>query len=73
MVFDPTGKQIKELLFPGQRLTCPTWGGENNDIIFITSASGGAGIASQIDEGGNMFSYKVAEGPRGKPEHEFSG
>ncbi|KAL5318569.1 hypothetical protein ACEPPN_013631 [Leptodophora sp. 'Broadleaf-Isolate-01'] len=73
MVFDPSGKKIKELVFSGQRLTCPTWGGENNDILFVTSAKGSDGIEGQADEGGNMFSYKVVDGPKGKPEHEFAG
>lgn len=73
VVFNPNGKQIKEFVFSGQRLTCPTWGGENHDILFVTSAKGGDGQADQADEGGNMFSYKIVDGPKGKPEHEFSG
>ena len=73
MVFGPNGEKIKELVFSGQRLTCPTWGGENHDILFVTSAKGGDGIEDKSDEGGNMFSYKVLTGPKGKPEYEFAG
>ncbi|KAK0103524.1 hypothetical protein ONS95_005545 [Cadophora gregata] len=73
MVFDPSGKKIKELVFSGQRLTCPTWGGENHDILFVTSAKGGNGMEGKADEGGNMFSYKVVDGPKGRPENEFAG
>ena len=54
-------------------MTCPTWGGENHDILFVTSAKGGDGIEGKADEGGNMFTYKVVDGPKGKPEHEFAG
>ncbi|KAH7397783.1 SMP-30/Gluconolaconase/LRE domain-containing protein [Cadophora sp. MPI-SDFR-AT-0126] len=73
MVFDPSGKKIKELVFSGNRLTCPTWGGVNHDILFISSAKGGEGLDGKADEGGNMFNYKVMDGPKGKAEHEFAG
>ncbi|KAI9054439.1 hypothetical protein LZ554_001601 [Drepanopeziza brunnea f. sp. 'monogermtubi'] len=71
MVFNPSGKQIKELIFSAQRLTCPTWGGENNKILFITSARDGCGVDGKPDEGGNMFRY-IKEGTKGKAENEFA-
>jgi sugar lactone lactonase YvrE len=48
-------------------MTCPTWGGKNFDILFITSASG----SLKGDEGGQMFRYKTRV--KGLPKFEFAG
>jgi sugar lactone lactonase YvrE len=67
VVFDPSGKQLKEIIFSGKNMTCPTWGGKNFNILFITSASG----SLKGDEGGQMFRYKTRV--KGLPKFEFAG
>ncbi len=73
VVFDPTGKQLREIMFPGKKLTCPAWGGKNNDILFVTSAKDVSDTAKDTDQGGSIFRYKVTAGTKGKPENEFMG
>ena len=72
MSFDPVGNQLKDILFSGKNLTCPTWGGKDLDILFATSAMGGSDAALD-DEGGYMFRYRVKTGPKGTEKGEFRG
>ena len=48
-------------------MTCPTWGGSNSNILFITSASG---ALKEGDEGGHMFRYMTEV--KGLPKFEFA-
>jgi len=73
VIFDPTGKHLKDIEFSGKNLTCPTWGGKNLDILFVTSAKDPILGIKDGDEGGNMFKYMITEGPKGKPKFEFAG
>jgi sugar lactone lactonase YvrE len=73
VIFDPTGKHLRDIEFSGKNLTCPTWGGRNLDILFVTSAKDPFLGIKDGDEGGNMFKYMVREGTKGKPEFEFAG
>jgi sugar lactone lactonase YvrE len=73
VIFDPTGKHLKDIKFSGKNLTCPTWGGKNLDILFVTSAKDPFLGIKDGDEGGNMFKYMIREGPKGKPKFEFAG
>ncbi|KUJ12334.1 SMP-30/Gluconolaconase/LRE domain-containing protein [Mollisia scopiformis] len=73
MVFDPAGKHLKSIKFSGKNLTCPTWGGKDHDMLFITSARQGAGDDTGLDEGGNIFSHKVGDGVKGLAKNEFGG
>ncbi|KAE8453268.1 hypothetical protein EG329_011335 [Mollisiaceae sp. DMI_Dod_QoI] len=73
MVFNPAGKHLKDIMFSGENLTCPTWGGKNYDILFVTSARHGVGDETGIDEGGNIFSFKVGSGVKGLLKNEFGG
>ena len=72
VIFDPNGKHLKDIEFSGKNLTCPTWGGKNLDILFVTSAKDPFIGIKEGDEGGNMFKYMVTEGPKGKPKFEFA-
>ncbi|KAH8684269.1 putative anterior fat body protein [Tricladium varicosporioides] len=69
MVFSHVAQKIKEIPFSAKKMTCPTWGGPNNDILFATSA-----ILSneEGDEGGCLFKYQE-EGVKGLVKNEFSG
>lgn len=71
MVFDPIGKYLKEIVFSGKNMTCPCWGGKDNNILFVTSAQDSILGAIDGDEGGNMFKYITAA--KGKPKFEFAG
>jgi hypothetical protein len=75
VIFDPNGKHLKDIEFSGKNLTCPTWGGKNLDILFVTSAKDPILGIKDGDEGGNMFKYMVRAGsnPKGKPKFEFAG
>ena len=70
MVFDPTGKHLKDIVIPAAKPTCPTWGGQNFDILFVTTARNNSPEVSSDDEGGHMFSFKPV-GIRGKAKREF--
>jgi sugar lactone lactonase YvrE len=72
MVFDPTGKHLKDIVVPAYSPTCTTWGGKNFDIIFAASGKDKRPQPSATDEGGHMFKYKP-EGSKGTPKFEFAG
>jgi sugar lactone lactonase YvrE len=69
-VYDPEGKHLKDITFSGKNITCPTWGGNNLDLLFVIS---GRREPDGIDEGGVVFRYKVSNGPKGTIKHEFAG
>ena len=73
MVFDPTGRHLKDIELSAKNMTCPTWAGKELDILFVTSASDDADGIKKGDEGGNMFKYMIREGAKGKPKYEFAG
>ncbi len=74
MVFDPTGKKIKEVFVNGKKVTCPAWGGRDYDMIFITSSKGWPIPTEEVgDEGGNLFRFKDETGAKGTPKHLFAG
>ncbi|TVY47878.1 putative sugar lactone lactonase [Lachnellula occidentalis] len=71
VVFDPSGKHIRDVVLSAKAVTCPTWGGENLDVLFVTTAQDkGAG---EEDEGGHVYRYVPPAGTRGQPKHEFGG
>lgn len=69
MVYDPSGKHIGDVLFSAKAVTCPTWGGENLDVLFATTAQD----KSVADDGGHIFRYEPPAGTRGLSKHEFGG
>ncbi|TVY38274.1 Uncharacterized protein LSUB1_G002273 [Lachnellula subtilissima] len=38
VVYDPSGKHVRDVVFSAKAVTCPTWGGKNLDVLFITTA-----------------------------------
>jgi sugar lactone lactonase YvrE len=71
MVYSPEGKPLKKITFAAKCVTCPTWGGEHNNILFMASALPLVEEAAPDDEGSQMFRYKTAE--KGVANYEFAG
>ena len=69
--YSPEGKALQKITFPAKCMTCPTWGGEHNDILYLTSAQPLVEKAAPGDEGGQMFRYKP--GVQGLLKNEFAG
>jgi sugar lactone lactonase YvrE len=69
VVYDPSGKHIRDLVFSAKAVTCPTWGGKSLDVLFVTTAQD----KSVVDDGGHVFRYEPPAGTRGLPKHEFGG
>lgn len=69
--YSPDGKALKKITFPAKCVTWPTWGGQNNDILFLTSAQPLVEKATPGDEGGQLFRYKP--GVKGMTKNEFTG
>ncbi|KIW64827.1 hypothetical protein PV04_07133 [Phialophora macrospora] len=72
MVFSPTGKHLKDIVFSANNMACTTWGGKNFDIIFAATGKDKSVDAKKEDEGGHMFRYKP-DGFKGMPKYEFAG
>jgi hypothetical protein len=68
--FNQTGEHLKDIVFSGKCLTCPTWGGDNFDMMFVTSAQDTDGY--EKDEGGHIFCYKDDKA-RGVAKNIFPG
>ncbi|CAG8984238.1 hypothetical protein HYALB_00004221 [Hymenoscyphus albidus] len=69
-VYSPEGKLLQSIQFPAKCMTCTTWGGKDNDILFVTSAIPFTGPEAG-DEGGHVFRYKP--GVKGLPKYSFAG
>ncbi|KAJ5256566.1 Anterior fat body protein [Penicillium angulare] len=72
MVFSPSGRHLKDIVFSARNPACTTWGGKNFDIIYIASGKDRRANPAPNDEGGHMFRYKPTDA-RGQPKHEFNG
>lgn len=65
IALSPSKEVVNEVSLPARNVTCPTWGGVNNDTLFFTSAS------SDGDKfGGHLFKYKTST--KGMPKYEFA-
>ncbi|KAH8653797.1 regucalcin [Xylariales sp. PMI_506] len=73
MVFSPEGRHLKEIYFTARNMACTTWGGKDNDILFIASAKNKKPTAKADDEGGHMFRWKAPTGTKGMSKYEFLG
>lgn len=71
VVFDPSGKHVRNVVLGAKAVTCPTWGGKNRDVLFFTTAQDGE--AGAADEGGHVFRYEAPAGTQGQPKYEFAG
>lgn len=70
--YDPYGKPVLEVKVPAQRVTSCCFGGDKNDLLFITSACSDLSkseLASQ-PHAGNVFIYQT--NTLGQPTHFFS-
>jgi len=72
-VYSPEGKLIKKITFPSKCVTCPAWGGKNNDILIVASAQPeSVGVKSELgDQGGHLFRYDA--GVKGMINNKFGG
>ena len=78
MRFDPDGKLEREIYFPATQTSCPMFGGENLNELYVTTASSGTGenpIGSEPKNydhkayrGGDLFRVKLDI--QGKPEYK---
>lgn len=73
MVFAPDGTHLKDIVVSSRHPTCTTWGGRNWDIIFCASGKDRSAEPRAVDDGGQMFLYKVPAGTKGGPKFEFDG
>lgn len=73
-VVNPSGQITREIFFPAKFMTCPTWGGKDSNILYLTSASGNemTGETEEGDEGGNLFRV-IFDGVKGMVKNEFAG
>ncbi|KAJ5099589.1 hypothetical protein N7532_006590 [Penicillium argentinense] len=72
MVFNPDGQKLKEIKLPAKYITCPTWGGKNNDILYMTTARDRTDNPDPSDDGGHMYMFKPS-GVQGHVKYEFPG
>ncbi|KAJ6107602.1 hypothetical protein N7523_008925 [Penicillium sp. IBT 18751x] len=72
MHFSPEGKLLEQVKLPAMCLTCPTWGGKNYDILYITTARDLSKNPDPNDDGGQIYKF-LPDGARGQPNHEFAG
>lgn len=71
--YSPKGELLQTIKFPARNQACTTWGGPNNDWLYIATASDRSGKAGPDDQGGHLFRYKVEGGVQGMPKYEFDG
>ena len=71
--FDPAGKLMTRIAMPVQRPTCPTFGGDNYDELYVTSAYLDlTGEQRQPQPfAGDLF--RIDPGVKGLPEPQFAG
>jgi sugar lactone lactonase YvrE len=73
MVFDPTGKHLKDIVFEGvNNVACTTWGGKDFDTLYVVSGKDKMATPGTDNEGGHMFCFKP-KGVKGMPKYEFAG
>ncbi|KZY46868.1 gluconolactonase [Roseovarius sp. HI0049] len=64
-VFDPAGKEVRSIAFPAERTTCPAFGGDDLQTLYVTSASLEQTVTTAQD--GRTYSLRVDVA--GQPEH----
>lgn len=76
--FNIKGELVEEFIFPAKRITCPVFGGENLDTLFVTSADlhlddiDKVDSAQPLDFGGAIFRV-VLDGVQGLPKNVWTG
>jgi sugar lactone lactonase YvrE len=71
--YDPSGKPVLEVILPVSRVTSCTFGGDDLQDIFITTASTGLSKAQELNEplAGDVFIFRT--GIKGLPASYFTG
>lgn len=71
--YDPDGKLVAQVKMPVAQPTCPAFGGENLDELYITSAWQGLSAQQRQEQplAGDVF--RIRPGVRGIPEPQFTG
>jgi sugar lactone lactonase YvrE len=71
--YDPAGKMVERIDMPVQYTTCPTFGGENLDELYLTSAwiALGPDRRHEQPQAGDLF--RIRPGVRGLAEPKFAG
>ena len=73
MVFDPTGKHLKDIKFDSvNNVACTTWGGKDFDILYVVSGKDKSAAAGADADGGHVFRFQP-KGVKGMPKYEFAG
>lgn len=71
MHYAADGKHIKDVQFGAKDIACPTFGGPNNDILYVTTATDLRPSRVATDLGGHLFKYHA--GVKGLPKFRFKG
>jgi L-arabinonolactonase len=71
--FAPDGRLDREIKLPVTNPTCVAFGGEDLNVLFVTSAWFGLTDSQRESEpfAGSLFA--VEPGVRGRPEHRYAG
>lgn len=72
VVFSPSGRRLREIRMPALYPTCPTWGGQDNDILYITTAKDRTDEPDPNDQGGHVYMHRPT-GVQGHTKYEFNG
>ncbi|ODV97650.1 hypothetical protein PACTADRAFT_47523 [Pachysolen tannophilus NRRL Y-2460] len=70
-VYNPNGELIKTLKFGAKKLTCPTWGGKDHNIMYVVSSYDTDENKDENDYGGQLFKYHTDT--TGLRKNEFAG
>lgn len=72
MLFNPQGKCLKQVKLPAMYPTCPTWGGKDHDILYLTTARDRTENPDPTDDGGHIYMFRPNDA-RGQAKFEFGG
>jgi sugar lactone lactonase YvrE len=73
MVFDPTGKHLKDIKFESvNNVACATWGGKDFETLYVVSGKDKSARGNADAEGGHVFRFEP-KGMKGAPKFEFAG
>lgn len=70
LVYNDVGREVKRIHFTSKCMACTTWGGEDNNILYVVSAYNKFEDI-EGDTGGHLFMEKTSA--RGIPKYEFAG
>lgn len=63
---------MRDVRLNAKNVTCPTWGGKDHKILFVTSGREETNESMSSDEGGLMFRVMVSD-VKGSGKREFAG